>query len=157
TGIAVSKPSCLAFRAIVQSRIRQLSPPLRGGEAATSIKYREASFADPTASSVNNRRNCWNLITTPSARLTMHRNYFLIAQPPLLGEEGKIRYFTSSATVDSLTRVRQHAAMKKRGKLRKRPVLEWPLDMIDNKGFAFGVGPWNYNKIVDGRPHCKSS
>ena len=33
-------------------------------------------------------------ITTPSARLRMLRNFLLIAQPPLLEEEGKVRYFT---------------------------------------------------------------
>src|SRR5215831_18339645 len=36
----------------------------------------------------------WWRITTPSARLRMLRSIFLIAQPPLLEEEGKGRSFT---------------------------------------------------------------
>jgi hypothetical protein len=34
------------------------------------------------------------LITTPSARLRMLCGFFLIAQPPLLGEEGNGSYVT---------------------------------------------------------------
>jgi hypothetical protein len=65
------------------------SPPLRGGVDATSIKYSEAPFygADGVVSKF--RRICLWLTTTPSARLRMLRGFFLIAQPPLLGELGE--------------------------------------------------------------------
>src|SRR5215475_2787376 len=64
------------------------SPPLRG-VATTSIRYRAASFVERTGWWVNSSRNCRCLVTTPSARAKDAPRLLLIAQPPLLGEEGK--------------------------------------------------------------------
>ena len=57
---------------------------------ATSIKYREASFMERTGWCSNSKRISLWMITTPSARLRTLRGFLLIAQPPLLGEEGKV-------------------------------------------------------------------
>src|SRR5262245_19251414 len=59
------------------------------GVAATSIRYRAASFVERTGWWVNSSRNCRWLVTTPSARARDAKRLLLIAQPPLLGEEGK--------------------------------------------------------------------
>src|SRR6516162_592711 len=59
------------------------SPPLRGGVSATSIKYREASFMERTGW-------CFGTYSPPRLReLRMLCAFLLIAQPPLLEEEGK--------------------------------------------------------------------
>jgi hypothetical protein len=34
------------------------------------------------------------MITTPAAQLRMLRSFLLIAQPPLLEEEGKVHHYT---------------------------------------------------------------
>jgi hypothetical protein len=39
----------------------------------------------------------WNVVTTPSARLRMLRDVFLIAHPPLLEEEGNKSYAALAA------------------------------------------------------------
>jgi hypothetical protein len=80
-------------------------PPLRGEKRMTSVgasfspsssRRRGLDFnkisrsllygADGVVSKF--RRICLWLTTTPSARLRLLRGFFLIAQPPLLGEEG---------------------------------------------------------------------
>src|SRR5262249_50386524 len=70
------------------------SPPDIGGVDATSRRSREASFngADGGVrngtSSKNAFRNTASIPTTPSAPLRWLRIFFLMAQPPLLYQEG---------------------------------------------------------------------
>ena len=70
------------------------SPPDIGGEDATSGRSREASFngadgvVENGTSSKNAFRNTSAIRTTPSAPLRWLRIFFLMAQPPLLYQEG---------------------------------------------------------------------
>src|SRR5215471_10191366 len=70
------------------------SPPDIGGVDATSIRSREASLTERTGwsgmeTSLRNAfRNTSAIPTTPSAPLRWPRIFFLMAQPPLLYQEG---------------------------------------------------------------------
>src|SRR5207244_11480458 len=70
------------------------SPPRRGGEYATSIKIREASFAGADGVVSPARPYSQAELTTPSAPLRWLRSIGLMAQPPLHCEEGNVRYST---------------------------------------------------------------
>ena len=70
------------------------SPPRRGGEYATSIKIREASFAGADGVVSPARPYSHAELTTPSAPLQWLRSIGLMAQPPLLCEEGNVRIRT---------------------------------------------------------------
>src|SRR5215831_3200420 len=64
------------------------SSPRRGGRDINKLLRSLLSGADGVVIYHQNIM-CWNWITTPSARLRTLRGIFYIAQPPLLGEEGK--------------------------------------------------------------------
>ena len=70
------------------------TPPAIGGVAATSRRSREASFngADGVVGNGTSLRNAFGntsaISTTPSAPLRWLRGLFLMAQPPLLYQEG---------------------------------------------------------------------
>src|SRR2546426_4517332 len=67
------------------------SPPRRGGVAAPSRKCCEASLMKAqTGGSVpdNVSTSTCTIMTTPSAPLRRLRAFFLLAQPPLLFQEG---------------------------------------------------------------------
>src|SRR5215469_13243982 len=80
------------------------SPPDIGGVAATSIRSREASFdgADGVVRNgtlfKNAFRNISAILTTPSAPLWWLRIFLLMAQPPLLYQEGSCPFYLYLST-----------------------------------------------------------
>jgi len=87
-----------------------ISPPLRGGESATSIKYCAASFVGADGGVCKFQQKLLVVDHHPRLReLRMLCGFLLIAQPLLVGEEGKgptaVRLFAGHEAIEALIRV----------------------------------------------------